>query len=107
MLKQHLRDRKLSTRPKRQTPLGRVTSCDGLKAVLAKRLKEAEKKEGTKLLGAVKTLATGQGTRGTLLQSIKSAGAEDVVKCAMARKNATVSMKEMGQRLLDALKEAK
>jgi uncharacterized protein YidB (DUF937 family) len=44
-------------------------------------------------------------TCNALLQSMKSAGAEDAVKRAMALKNAhTVSIKEHGQRLLDALK---
>ena len=45
-------------------------------------------------------------TCNALLQSMKSAGAEDAVKRAMALKNAhTVSIKEHGQRLLDALKK--
>jgi hypothetical protein len=39
-----------------------------------------------------------------LLQSMKSAGAEDAVKRAIALKHATASMKQTGQRLLDALK---
>jgi hypothetical protein len=52
--------------------------------------------------GALTTLATGPGTSGALLQIIKSAGAEDAVKRAMALINE--SMKEMGQILLDTLK---
>ena len=53
--------------------------------------------------GALTTLATGPGTSGALLQIIKSAGAEDAVKRAMALINE--SMKEMGQMLLDTLKD--
>ena len=53
--------------------------------------------------GALTTLATGPGTSGALLQIIKSAGAEDAVTRAMALINE--SMKEMGQMLLDTLKD--
>jgi hypothetical protein len=61
---------------------------------------------GGVILGAMRVAfgTTGPGAPRALLQSMKSAGAEDAVKRAIALKHATLSMKQTGQRLLDALK---
>jgi hypothetical protein len=61
---------------------------------------------GGAILGAMRVAfgTTGPGAPRALLQSMKSVGAEDAVKRAMALKHATASMKQTGQRLLDALK---
>ena len=61
---------------------------------------------GGAILGALRVAfgATEPGAPKALLQSMKSAGVEDAVKRAIALKNATASMKQMGQRVLDALK---